>query len=432
MFLVVEMDFKTSESDPIRIAELYLDSTQKIGLSFCPGKYQPNAMSGPWKRNLGKDLKDIKKQGYDTVLTLIEPWEIEELEVEGFLNGEVEKRGMKWLWVPIVDGKTPTDPNGLGLMEILTHISNGDSVFVHCKGGLGRAGTVVAWLLTHFGRNGAEAIQEVRQVRKGAIENPMQEKWIYSNKGRKLPCQFSVLTLNVHNPRENSINLERISDLLENCKADIIVLTECGTDAFKQICRSLKVRGSEYAPADYWGNGILSRYNMIQDGGYIEYSNPGEVRSACIAEIKLNHSHSVKLIGTHLEVMSEEVRLMQIKELDREIGISDSMLVGDFNSLCQLDYEENDLSELVRIRHAGGRKPARWDVMRHLFTDHEMIDSAKDASFKATTPYSSRVDYILCGPNSRINPSPNTYKVIECINSGISDHQAVMCTFDVV
>ena len=65
MFLVVEMNFKTSESDPIRIAELHLDSTQKIGLSFCPGKYQPNAMSGPWKRNLGKDLGDIKKQGYD-------------------------------------------------------------------------------------------------------------------------------------------------------------------------------------------------------------------------------------------------------------------------------------------------------------------------------------------------------------------------------
>jgi len=426
------MEFKTSESHPIRIAELHLDSTQKIGLSFCPGKYQPSAMSGPWKRNLGKDLDDIKRQGYDAILTLIEPWEIEELGVEGFINGEVEKRGMKWLWVPIVDGKTPTDPNGLGLMEILTHISNGGSVFVHCKGGLGRAGTVVAWLLTHFGRNGAEAIQEVRQVRKGAIENTMQEEWIYSNIGRKLPCQFSVLTFNVHNPRENSFDLERISDLLENCKADVIVLTECGINAFNQICRSLKVRCSEYAPADYWGNGILSRYNVIQDGGYIKYSNPGEVRSACIAEIKLNHSHSVKLIGTHLEVMSEEVRLMQIKELDREIGISDSMLVGDFYSVCLLDYEGDALSELLRIRLAGGRKSARWDVMRHLFDDHNMIDSAKDASFKATTPYSSRVDYILCGPNSRIKPTPSTYKVIECINAGISDHQAVMCTFDVI
>lgn len=49
---------------------------------------------------------------------------------------------------------------------------------VHCRGGLGRAGTVGARLLVELGVTPAEAIQRVRQARPGAIETRQQERYV--------------------------------------------------------------------------------------------------------------------------------------------------------------------------------------------------------------------------------------------------------------
>ena len=54
------MNSKTSESYPLRIAEIILDEQQKIGFSLCPGKTQDGAMSGNWKRDLEMDLERIR------------------------------------------------------------------------------------------------------------------------------------------------------------------------------------------------------------------------------------------------------------------------------------------------------------------------------------------------------------------------------------
>ena len=180
------MNWKTSETHPLRIAEITLTESQKLGLSFCPGKTQPNAMSGPWKRDLGIDLARIQSEGYDVVVTLIEEHEFRELQVEGMRNNAVKDAEMRWIWTPVRDGGVPTDTNNDGLNSALEAIFAGDSVFVHCKGGLGRAGTVTAWLLTHLGRSGHDAIMEVRSVRDKAVENPHQERWVQKNSNRSL------------------------------------------------------------------------------------------------------------------------------------------------------------------------------------------------------------------------------------------------------
>jgi ADP-ribosyl-[dinitrogen reductase] hydrolase len=51
-------------------------------------------------------------------------------------------------------------------------------VLVHCKGGLGRAGTVAALMLLELGMTPSDAIRMVRQARKGAIETPGQEQYV--------------------------------------------------------------------------------------------------------------------------------------------------------------------------------------------------------------------------------------------------------------
>jgi len=184
---------KTSDSDPIRIAEIELERC-KIGLSFCPGKYQPNAMSGPWDRSLDKDLAAIREHGYEAVISLIYldsrgRDEFELLKVTDLKDGIVERYGMEWLWIPIVDVQTPDGTpfeQRQRLNEILGFLNSGRSVFVHCKGGLGRAGLVTAWALTHFGRTPEDAIREVRRVRSGSIENLKQERWVKTNSGLKI------------------------------------------------------------------------------------------------------------------------------------------------------------------------------------------------------------------------------------------------------
>ena len=61
----------------------------------------------------------------------------------------------------------------------------GGRVLVHCKGGLGRAGTVSARLLVEGDRAPGDAIQAVRAVRPGAIETRPQEVWVRA--GRAVP-----------------------------------------------------------------------------------------------------------------------------------------------------------------------------------------------------------------------------------------------------
>lgn len=56
----------------------------------------------------------------------------------------------------------------------------GAKIVVHCKGGLGRAGTVASMLLleSRAATDGDDAMAKVRQARPGAIETPEQESFI--------------------------------------------------------------------------------------------------------------------------------------------------------------------------------------------------------------------------------------------------------------
>jgi ADP-ribosyl-[dinitrogen reductase] hydrolase len=57
-------------------------------------------------------------------------------------------------------------------------LRNGLDVLVHCRGGLGRAGTIAARLLVELGVETLTAIAKVREVRPGAIETRDPEKFV--------------------------------------------------------------------------------------------------------------------------------------------------------------------------------------------------------------------------------------------------------------
>lgn len=175
-------DVHTSETDPLRIAAVAA-AGGAIGLSICPGKHAPRFDGGWWRRDLDADLARVRGWGAGSVVTLIEDHEFDALRVSA-LPERVQKLGMGWHHLPIPDGGVPDagfalrwQYSGPALRQAL---QRGERIFVHCRGGLGRAGMVSARLLVELGETAADAIARVRAARPGAIENRAQESWVDS------------------------------------------------------------------------------------------------------------------------------------------------------------------------------------------------------------------------------------------------------------
>ena len=177
---------KTSVSHPLFIdSVLPGDSTGLIGMTLCPGKTDPHAMEGPWERDLNLDLDAVLGWGATTVISLITNGEFQGLKIPVLTFAEgVGSRGLNWFHLPIVDGQAPDDEFKNKWIQagrqIRAILNGGNNVVIHCRGGLGRAGTLAAQVLIEYGSTPDEAILRVRRSRKGAIETPVQVNYLQS------------------------------------------------------------------------------------------------------------------------------------------------------------------------------------------------------------------------------------------------------------
>lgn len=178
---------RTSLSHPLQISSVSAGAgLGRIGITFCPGKKQPFAMTGAWERDLGMDIKAIADWGASAVITLVEDHELETLGVTE-IGREIAAAHMDWMHLPIPDVSAP----GLDFERawqlhgegIRGRLRDGFDVVVHCKGGLGRAGTVAARLLAELGIEPDDAIREVRATRPGALEVEEQERHVLALTG---------------------------------------------------------------------------------------------------------------------------------------------------------------------------------------------------------------------------------------------------------
>ena len=170
----------TSATSPLRVASVTPgDGFGRIGITLCPGKSDPAGMSGPWARDLDTDLDVIARWGASAVLSLITGEELDGLSVRG-LPGAVRDRHMEWWHAPIPDGRPPDrafeDAWAVAGEALRDRLRLGFDVLVHCRGGLGRAGSVAARLLVELGVSPDEAVRRVRDARSPyAIETMAQE-----------------------------------------------------------------------------------------------------------------------------------------------------------------------------------------------------------------------------------------------------------------
>ena len=99
---------RTSSSHPLQIAQVSTGPDRGlIGITFAPGKKQPGAMSGSWYRDLATDLDAVAAWNAAAVVTLVEPHELEALDILD-LGNEVRKRHMEWHHWPITDVSVPS------------------------------------------------------------------------------------------------------------------------------------------------------------------------------------------------------------------------------------------------------------------------------------------------------------------------------------
>ena len=151
----------------------------RLGLTIAPGKWRPgldHASDSLVRDDLFR-LRDF--YGAKVLVTLLEEFEMRKFAIPKLLS-IAKKVELRSIWFPIPDVSVPADMDAtVAVVEaIVGHIREAETVVVHCRGGLGRSGTIAACCLVARGRKPVEAIELVRTARPGAIEVRDQEAFV--------------------------------------------------------------------------------------------------------------------------------------------------------------------------------------------------------------------------------------------------------------
>jgi|BEDMetMinimDraft_2_1075160.scaffolds.fasta_scaffold01082_5 protein-tyrosine phosphatase len=132
-----------------------------------------------------EDLDFIKDQKISAVVCLVEDDELEIQDKENNIGIKayenlLKERGIELLHSPIKNYNAPTIEQVEFILNWINQkLREGKRVMVHCRGGQGRTGTIIASYLMHeYGYTAEEAINFVRSLRPGSIENYSQVRFL--------------------------------------------------------------------------------------------------------------------------------------------------------------------------------------------------------------------------------------------------------------
>lgn len=140
------------------------DNTYWITPKFIAGEYpgdrsgQEDATRKKLRRYLDLDITffvDLTQEG-------------EKVKYEHVLREEAEDMGVGdvgYVRLPVQDFGVPDEQRMKEILDAIDGANDeGRSVYVHCRGGIGRAGTTVGCYLARHGNTGEEALQEVNRL----------------------------------------------------------------------------------------------------------------------------------------------------------------------------------------------------------------------------------------------------------------------------
>jgi len=89
--------------------------------------------------------------------------------------------GLTEVHLPVADFTAPSPAQLAACIEAIEQVlDDGRKVAVHCGGGLGRTGTLLACYLVWRGMSADDAIERVRSVRPGSIETRQQVQAVFA------------------------------------------------------------------------------------------------------------------------------------------------------------------------------------------------------------------------------------------------------------
>ena len=129
------------------------------------GRGTLSAMAMPQANSLEDNLNDLRQQGIDKILCLMESSESVSLGLQP-QETLCKNTGLSFQRFEIKDYDVPSLSDLRPLVtQLHTEITNGLHLVVHCRGGIGRTGIICSCLLIATGLNASDAMAQVTEKR---------------------------------------------------------------------------------------------------------------------------------------------------------------------------------------------------------------------------------------------------------------------------
>ena len=142
--------------------------------------------AGDW---LQDEIDGWQTLGIDTVVSLLEPAEVCELQL-GEEEGCCKDRGIEFVSFPIRDRDVPKSISATVelVTELATKVRDGSSIAIHCRAGIGRSALVAACVMSELGVNPADTFAMISRSRGVAVpDTAEQEEWLAAFVMRRMP-----------------------------------------------------------------------------------------------------------------------------------------------------------------------------------------------------------------------------------------------------
>lgn len=163
---------KTSSSHPLEVNFVTHQVLGKcrIGMTMCPGRNKKDH-----RRNLTMDVAALLQVGTQVLVTLVQQHELDSMKIPDMMT-RVRAAGIEVIHAPIKDKWIPSRVGILvELVDLIVErVKLGKTITVHCNGGKGRTGLVVAGTLVALGMEPGPATDLIRTARPGMLYNPAQ------------------------------------------------------------------------------------------------------------------------------------------------------------------------------------------------------------------------------------------------------------------
>lgn len=151
-------------------------------------------IDGPWKGRLAivprprggdwleDEIHSWREAGLDTIVSLLTPPEIEELDLrqEEHL---AHTQNIDFISFPIPDREVPASSESTIALahQLEAALTSGKRVGLHCRQGIGRSSLIAACVLISSGQSAAEAFEAITTARGRAVPDTVEQKeWVNS------------------------------------------------------------------------------------------------------------------------------------------------------------------------------------------------------------------------------------------------------------